>query len=631
MEDNMSEASIAIAVPSRDELRTVTLSAINVRDGFNPRARFDQRDLDRLAASIASRGLLQPLIVTPAEQAGSYELVAGERRYRACFAVGLTEVPVLIRSSASGDDEESLVDAIVENLHRSDHTPLEEAAAFARLLDSGLTRKGICDHLSVSSQRVRVSASSCSRSPGELHGAIDAGDVPLAAVPALVELAAIHPGVAACAYRRVTHEPQQSWQQPLEWADVAADPIGAVTCRYGTDTPDLPDGVYDAGVSYPLAAFPLAEKAQRDLERLAELDPEWGGEGPALMITWEMVEHARTLGAAHVSPHGRSALVVGADVAGELVASVIARHLREARARARRERDHQTTTLAATTNGRPVSQEDVERAQEQARQAERDAQRQARLDAEAYNDRLGAAIVKTLSTVKLDARVIRILTAVDLHGELDGIAMRGARYGFPTGSRSRRPRARRPSASTSNGRRPLPRHATISTVASGRARSRDACLALIAMAVLGDEECVPRSNRSGHDLYRYRTNPYYDIGSPSGLQWARSVVGLVEEICLEQLPAAASERLRERREREQGDREQADAEDRAAQAAYQLVGQFDTLSADQRDAAIIRFEHDHPAGDFLAEQLQTRHEELAALAETPVGSDAPDGVVEQAA
>ena len=58
-------------------------------------------------------------------------------------------------------------------------------------------------------------------------------------------------------------------------------------------------------------------------------------------------------------------------------------------------------------------------------------QRQARLDAEAYNDRVGAAIVKTLSTVKIDSRVIEVLTAVDLNGELDGIAMRGARYGFP--------------------------------------------------------------------------------------------------------------------------------------------------------------------------------------------------------
>ena len=62
---------------------------------------------------------------------------------------------------------------------------------------------------------------------------------------------------------------------------------------------DLPDGVYEAGVSLPARGVPAGEKAQRDLERLAELDAVWAGEGPELMITWEMVEHARTLGAAH--------------------------------------------------------------------------------------------------------------------------------------------------------------------------------------------------------------------------------------------------------------------------------------------------------------------------------------------
>ncbi len=139
-------------------------------------------------------------------------------------------------------------------------------------------------------------------------------------------------------------------------------------------------------------------------------------------------------------------------------------------------------------------------------------------------------------------------------------------------------------------------------------------------------------NRSGHDLYRYRTNPYHTSARRAGLQWARNVVGFVEEICLEQLPAAATERLRDRREREQDDREQADMEDRAAQAAYtQLVGQFDTLGADQREAAIARYQQDHPAGDSLAEQLQARHEELSAIAETQADLDASDGVAEQAA
>ncbi len=77
-----------------------------------------------------------------------------------------------------------------------------------------------------------------------------------------------------------------------------------------------------------------------------------GWQGPELMITWEMVDHARSLGAALVSPHGRSALVVGADVAGEMVAGVIARRLSEERAHVRRERDHHAAALAAPPTAR---------------------------------------------------------------------------------------------------------------------------------------------------------------------------------------------------------------------------------------------------------------------------------------
>jgi ParB/RepB/Spo0J family partition protein len=607
-------------VGGRDELRTVALSAIEIRDGFNPRERFDDHELERLAASIARRGLLQPLIVTAGEQPGSYRLIAGERRYRACFAVGLTEVPVLVRPLACQDDvDDALIDAVAENLHRSDHTPLEEATAFARLLQAGLTRKGICEQLSVTRERVRDRLQLL-EVPRELHGAIDRGEIPLAAVPALVQLAGIHPDLAACAYRQVTQPPRQSWQRPTTWADVAADPIGAVTTRYAGETPQLPDGVYEADASYPLASFPLSEKARRDLDHLAELDEVWAGEGPELMITPGMVEHAGTLSAAFCSPHNRSALIVGADVAGELAGALIAKRLKEERARARRDRERQTgtpQTAGADPDEEPLSEQDLERAKEQARQAEREAQRQARLDAEAYNDRVGAAIVKTLSTVKIDSRVIEVLTAVDLNGELDGIAMRGARYGFPgwvhqettKAGKAKRLYLERPQA--------LAKAHEYLAGAHSPGQIAGRCLALIAMAVLADEECVARSNRSGHSLYRYRTN-HYDHGTPTGLAWARNAVSLLEEICVEQLPAGATERLRERREREQAERAQADAESQAAQAAYHdLAQQFKTLNAQQREAAIAAYEHEHPAGDFLLEQLQTHHEELNAAHASP--------------
>jgi ParB/RepB/Spo0J family partition protein len=619
----MPENTTTGPVSGRDELRTVALSAIEIRDGFNPRERFDERELERLVASIARRGLLQPLVVTAGEQPGSYRLIAGERRYRACFAVGLTEVPVLVRVAACEDDVDgALIDAVVENLHRSDHTPLEEATAFARLLEAGLTRKGICEQLSVTRERVRDRLQLLAV-PHELHGAIDRGEIPLAAVPALVQLAAIHPDLPACAYRRVTQPPGQSWQSPTTWADVAADPIGAVTCRYGGELPQLPDGVYEADASYPLASFPLSEKTRRDLERLAELDEVWAGEGPELMITPGMVEHAGALSAAFCSPHNRSALIVGADVAGELAGAVIAKRLKGERARVRRDRErHAGTpqTAGADLDEGVLSEEDLERAKEEARRAEREAQRQARLDAEAHNDRVGAAIVKTLSTVKIDSRVIEVLSAVDLNGELDGLVMRGARYGFPgwveqettKAGKVKRVYLERPHAL-----------AKAHEYLAGAQRPGDIagrCLALIAMAVLADEECVARSNRSAHSLYRCRTS-HYDHGSPTGLAWARNVISLVEEICVEQLPAAATERLRERLDREQAERAQTDAGSQAAQAAYHdLIKQFETLGAEEREAAIGAYEHEHPAGNFLLEQLQMHHEQLNAVHASPSGT-----------
>lgn len=101
-----------------------------------PRATFDDEALAGLADSIRSVGLLQPVVVRP-NPTGGYLLVAGERRWRAARRAGLTQIPAVIRT---GDDSAWLTEALVENLQRSDLTPLEEAAAFRQLLeDFGLT------------------------------------------------------------------------------------------------------------------------------------------------------------------------------------------------------------------------------------------------------------------------------------------------------------------------------------------------------------------------------------------------------------------------------------------------------------------------------------------------------------
>lgn len=96
-----------------------------------PRVHFAEEGLVELAASISEMGVLQPILVRPLGD-GEYELVAGERRWRAAQRAGLTSIPAIVRTT---DDLSSVEQALVENLHRQDLTPLEEAAAFQQLIE----------------------------------------------------------------------------------------------------------------------------------------------------------------------------------------------------------------------------------------------------------------------------------------------------------------------------------------------------------------------------------------------------------------------------------------------------------------------------------------------------------------
>lgn len=96
-----------------------------------PRKEFDEQALSELAESISQHGLLQPLLVRPLTL-GGYQIVAGERRYRASRMAGLTEVPVIIRELS---DTETMEIALIENLQREDLTPVEEALGYKTLID----------------------------------------------------------------------------------------------------------------------------------------------------------------------------------------------------------------------------------------------------------------------------------------------------------------------------------------------------------------------------------------------------------------------------------------------------------------------------------------------------------------
>jgi ParB family chromosome partitioning protein len=116
-------------------LAEIPVSAVSPNPN-QPRVHFDEESLAELAASIAEMGVLQPILLRPMGD-DTYELIAGERRWRAAQRAGLTTIPAVIRPT---DDASSVEQALVENLHRQDLTALEEAAAYQQLIDDfGLT------------------------------------------------------------------------------------------------------------------------------------------------------------------------------------------------------------------------------------------------------------------------------------------------------------------------------------------------------------------------------------------------------------------------------------------------------------------------------------------------------------
>ena len=129
--------------PLPAELREIEIGAI-VPNPQQPRTQFDDESLGELEHSIREFGLLQPIVVRETE-AGGFQLVMGERRWRAAKRVGLRRVPAIVRQTA---DDAMLRDALLENIHRVQLNPLDEAAAYEQLLvEFGVTHTELADRL----------------------------------------------------------------------------------------------------------------------------------------------------------------------------------------------------------------------------------------------------------------------------------------------------------------------------------------------------------------------------------------------------------------------------------------------------------------------------------------------------
>ena len=122
-------ATVEKRLPSADGQAPIEFVAPNPR---NPRRNFGDADLADLAQSIREHGVVQPVVVRPSAEAGRYEIIAGERRWRAAQRAGLTQIPVIVRDV---NDRTALELAIIENVQRTDLNPIEEALGYQQLID----------------------------------------------------------------------------------------------------------------------------------------------------------------------------------------------------------------------------------------------------------------------------------------------------------------------------------------------------------------------------------------------------------------------------------------------------------------------------------------------------------------
>ena len=493
------------------------------------------------------------------------------------------------------------MEALIENDQRRDLDPLARARGYRRLLDSGLTVKGVAERVTgaqtrAAQARVREHLRIL-KLPEQLQAKVAAGEIPMRAVKPLAEVAAIHPDLAVVAAREVL-KPSDSWEE-YSWADVERAPLEVALAAN-----ELPDGIYRPHTPYRIDRFPLNDGAKRDLEALERM---LGRTIEAVRFDAGDVEQARRLGA--VRGDGSHEVIVGEDVAAQLVADQLARAVKEQRQRAREERRVEPSSQNGSQSGgdgAPAPAADAGEAEE-ARRAEREAERQARERATLFNLELGRAVYTTLSRVRVDEDVLKVLASVDVVGDLGDMAMRGARYGLPGWVREVTQRNGKTkyvylerAEAEAQGNDYLAGAVKASEIAGRQ-------LALLVMAVYADQDAVAASNRSWHHV---------KVSGP----WAGEFDQLLDGIVREKLPDSAVTLLEpvlaKRREQHE---ERAEARKAREQAAARLEGMEDRI-AEMTVEQVEQAERDleqawtgwTPRYSDLRQKLATRREHLAA-------------------
>lgn len=172
------------AVVTEHQLREIPVDLIE-RGRYQPRTHIAPEALEELTQSVRARGVVQPIVVRPAEDGQHYEIIAGERRWRAAQAAGLAEIPAVVREVP---DDAALAIALIENIQREDLNPIEEATAVGRLIEEfNLTHQEAADAIG----RSRVGVSNLLRLldlGDEARALVEAGELDMGHARALLAL-----------------------------------------------------------------------------------------------------------------------------------------------------------------------------------------------------------------------------------------------------------------------------------------------------------------------------------------------------------------------------------------------------------------------------------------------------------
>jgi ParB/RepB/Spo0J family partition protein len=581
------------------ELEFIPVSKITIEDGHNPRGEVKiDEEFKEFANTVKELGVHTPVLTR--RRGDEFVLIAGERRWRAAVAAKLATIPSVVYPESPEDDSRQARArrkqvAIVENFNRAAVDPLGLAGSFADLRDAGYSDKEIAAAIGKKGADGPAFVRKYLRLlelPNELQTAVDTKAIPVKAVAALADLAALHPELSTLAVQRVLSPPEDfDPADRLSWDDFTSRPIATVSAHFSVYGGGEPDGVYTIGENYSLDNFELPELANKHLEQIREAF----GAITGITLNEKTAERAAALSALHRDNQRAefgdvARIVVGHDLASQLVADQIADRAKEARAEIKRRKatkqaaDERRAALAAGTrsdsaaaatgDGDASADASTDEDDNPDRQAEddrlrREADAERRRVAESFNEQLGAAVTTRLATLRADVRIVKILVAVDLDRFLGDIAYCGARLCLPGWYEEK--------SSSTDSRRARVYIATKAKSAeraaawlSNAEKIGEVCGRAVSLAVLAtfaDQYAVADSYRSPFVL------------KPAALPWADQTHDLIDDLVIDVLgETLLGEKVAERRRERAEQRAAREAQDEARTKLLKLVDDLDNVS-----------------------------------------------------